>query len=128
MKISVVTDDGETISAHFGRARGYLVITVVDGVIVRNETRPKSSPHQDGERHRDDDSSHDGPAAHARHDEMIAPVADCSFLVARGMGRGAYERIAAAGIRPIITDLVDPGEAALACASGRITDLVDRLH
>jgi len=59
---------------------------------------------------------------------MIAPVADCEFLVARGMGRGAYERISMAGIRPVVTNLVDPDEASLACAARRITDLVDRLH
>ncbi len=128
MKIALVTDDGATISAHFGRARGYVAITVEDGAIVQRELRQKSAPHVDGARHGDDDGSHDGPAAHARHDEMIAPVSDCEILVARGMGRGAYERISAAGLRPVITDLVDADEAALACAAGRITDLVDRLH
>jgi predicted Fe-Mo cluster-binding NifX family protein len=128
MKIAIVTDDGETISAHFGRARAYLAITVEDGSIVHREMRPKSAPHLDGARHAGDDESHDGPAAHARHDEMIAPIADCAYLVARGMGRGAYDRISAAGIRPVVTDLVDPDEASLACAAGRITDLVDRLH
>lgn len=128
MKIAVITDDGQTISAHFGRARAYLAITVEDGTIVGREIRPKSAPHLDGARHAGDDGSHDSPAAHARHDEMIAPVADCAYLVARGMGRGAYDRISAAGLRPVVTDLVDPDEAALACAAGRITDLVDRLH
>jgi predicted Fe-Mo cluster-binding NifX family protein len=128
MKIALVTDDGATISAHFGRARAYVAITVEDGAIVHREIRPKSAPHLEGARHGGDDGSHDGPAAHARHDEMIAPVSDCAYLVARGMGRGAYERISAAGLRPVITDLVDPDEAALACAAGRITDLVEQLH
>ena len=27
MKIAIVTDDGKTISAHFGRAQGFLVVT-----------------------------------------------------------------------------------------------------
>jgi predicted Fe-Mo cluster-binding NifX family protein len=128
MKIALVTDDGATISAHFGRARAYVAITVEDGAVVRRELRPKSAPHLDGARHGHDDGSHDGPAAHARHDEMIAPVSDCTYLVARGMGRGAYERISAAGLRPVITDLVDPDEAALACAAGQIKNLVEQLH
>jgi predicted Fe-Mo cluster-binding NifX family protein len=59
---------------------------------------------------------------------MIEPISDCACLIARGMGRGAFDRIAAAGIRPIITDLVDPEEAALACAGGTIGNLVDKLH
>ena len=51
---------------------------------------------------------------------MIAPIVDCSCLVAGGMGRGAYERITSAGIRAIVTDLREPDEAAIACAEGRI--------
>ncbi len=129
MKIALVTDDGgATVSAHFGRARAYVAITVEDGAIVHREIRPKSAPHLEVARHGDDDGSHDGPAAHARHDEMISPVSDCAYLVARGMGRGAYERIAATGLRPVVTDLVNADQAALACASGQVKDLVERLH
>ena len=129
MKIAIVTDDGRTVGAHFGRARAYAVLTVLDGAVVHRELRPKSAPHLTrGAEHEDGDGSHDGPAAQARHDAMIAPIADCACLVARGMGRGAYDRISAAGIRAVITDLADVDEAAVACAGGRIEHLVDRLH
>ena len=128
MKIALVTDDGRTISAHFGQARAYAVVTIEDGEIVGREIRPKSAPHLEGERHAGEDGAHDSPAAHARHDEMIATISDCQYVVARGMGQGAYDRISAAGLKPIITDLVHPDEAALACASDQITNLVDRLH
>ena len=129
MKIAIVTDDGQSISAHFGRARAYAVLTVRDGVVVERELRPKSAPHLDPQNgHDDSDSSHDSPAAHARHDQMIAPISDCACLIAGGMGRGAFDRITAAGIRAIITDLREPDEAAIACAEGRIENLVDRLH
>lgn len=129
MKIAIVTDDGQTISAHFGRARSYLVLTVEDGAIVGRELRSKSAPHVDGgERHDGDDGAHDSPAAHARHDAMIAPITDCTHVIARGMGRGAYDRVTAAGIRPVVTALPDLDQAALECAAGRIVDHVDRLH
>jgi predicted Fe-Mo cluster-binding NifX family protein len=129
MKIAIVTDDGQSISAHFGRARAYAVLTVRDGAVVDRELRPKSAPHLDPQNgHDDSDPSHDGPAAHARHDQMIAPISDCACLIAGGMGRGAYDRITAAGIRAVITDLRIPDEAAIACAEGRIENLVDRLH
>ena len=45
MKIAIATDDGQTISAHFGRARAYAVLTVRDGVVIERELRPKSAPH-----------------------------------------------------------------------------------
>jgi predicted Fe-Mo cluster-binding NifX family protein len=128
VKVAIVTDDGQSVSAHFGRARSYVVITVEEGVIVGREVRPKSAPHlEGGASHRDDDS-HDSPAAHARHDQMIAPITDCTHVITRGMGRGAYERMAAAGIAAIVTDVVDADEAALACADGRIVNHADRLH
>jgi hypothetical protein len=44
------------------------------------------------------------------------------------MGQGAYDRIAANGIRPIVTDLRDVDEAAIECAAGRIVDHSERLH
>jgi len=47
VKIAIVTDDGQSISAHFGRARAYAVITVEDGVVVGREIRPKAAPHLD---------------------------------------------------------------------------------
>jgi predicted Fe-Mo cluster-binding NifX family protein len=129
MKIAVVTDDGQSISAHFGRARSYAVLTVRDGAVVERELRPKLAPHLDPQTaHDDSDTSHDGPAAHARHDQMIASIADCACLIAGGMGRGAYDRISAAGIRPVVTHLRVPDEAAIACAEGRLENLVDRLH
>ncbi len=34
MKIAAITDDGKTISLHFGRAQQYLVATVENGQIV----------------------------------------------------------------------------------------------
>lgn len=128
MKIAVATDDARTTSAHVGRARAYLVITVEDGKVVAHEIRAKAAPHLESPPHRDDDGSHEGREAHARHDQMIAPITDCACLIARGMGKGAYDRLTAAGIRPILTDISDPDEAALACADGRIVNLVGRLH
>lgn len=130
MKIAVVSDDGQAISAHFGRATWYAVITVENGVVVGRELRPKVARHGDraAVEQADDDGSHDGPAADARHDSMIASIADCSWLITRGMGQGAYDRITTAGIKAVVTDLVDPEEAALECAAGRIVNLVDRLH
>lgn len=129
MKIAIVSDDGQAISAHFGRATLYLVVTVENGGIIGREVRPKAARHGDGALAKEgDDGSHDSAAAHARHDAMIAPIADCTWLIARGMGRGAYERITAAGINAVITDLVDSEEAAIECAAGRIVNLVDRLH
>ena len=41
MKAAVVTDDLQTVSAHFGMARHYLVYDIEGGVVKGKETRDK---------------------------------------------------------------------------------------
>ena len=134
MRIAVVTDDGLTISPHFGRARAFAVLTVEDETIVSRELRDKFAPHSQPDRlpHDDDDDvagAHGtGPSARGKHLEMLASIGDCAFLITGGMGRGAYDHASALGIRPIVTSLRDVDVAAVECAAGRIVDEAERLH
>jgi predicted Fe-Mo cluster-binding NifX family protein len=126
MKIAVVTDDGQTISRHFGRAALYAVVTVEDGAVVARELRPKSAPHRQADGH--SDGAADDPAARDKHLAMVGPIGDCAWVIAGGMGRGAYTHLTAAGLRPVVTTLQGIDEAALECAAGRIVDHVEMLH
>ncbi len=132
MKIAIATDDGRTVSRHFGRAAHYAVLTVEDGAVVAREMRrPKFSPHGSGgdvHEEREAGPHGTGPADDVRHDQMAAAIADCSVVICGGMGRGAYDRMAANGIRPIVTDLQDVDEAAAECAAGHIVDHAEWLH
>ena len=132
MKVAIVTDDGRTVSRHFGRAAHYAVLTVESGAIVARELRDKFSPHAMAATvaHADVPGRPHGtdPASEARHDQMAAAIADCDYLICGGMGMGAYERMAANGIRPVVTEIEDLETAALECASGRIVDRVELLH
>lgn len=131
MKIAIVTDDRRTVSMHFGRAAQYVVVTVEDGAVVARELRPKHSPHglaTEAHEERQRGPHGAGPASDARHNQMATGIADCSAVICGGMGQGAYNRMAANGIRPIVTDLRDADEAATECAAGRIVDHVERLH
>jgi predicted Fe-Mo cluster-binding NifX family protein len=133
MRIAAITDDGKTISEHFGRAPYYLVATVEDGKIVSRERRDKLGHAQfGGEVHdQEEDASgrHGyGPVADDRHARMAMAIADCEALLCRGMGMGAYDSMKARNIRPVVTDISDIDEAVLAYASGQIVDHVDRLH
>jgi len=131
-KIAAITDDGETISQHFGRAHQYLVATVQDGKIVKRELREKlghdhfsSQPHageEHGPQHGMDAASHD------KHLQMSDAIADCEAILCRGMGRGAYESMRMRGIRPFVTDIAGIDEAVMAYVNGDIRDFVERLH
>jgi predicted Fe-Mo cluster-binding NifX family protein len=132
MKIAVITDDGTTISQHFGRASHYLVATVENGKIVQRELREKLShthfhnqPHS--EEHADQRHGMD-PASHNKHLQMSEAIVDCEVLICRGMGMGAHESLKARGIRPVMTDIADIDEAIMAYVTGKLLDRVDLLH
>lgn len=42
MKIAIVSDDGQTISRHFGRAENYIVVSYEqEKIIDRNDCQPR---------------------------------------------------------------------------------------
>jgi predicted Fe-Mo cluster-binding NifX family protein len=131
MKIAAITDDGQTISQHFGRANYYLVITVENGKVIHREMRDKlSHPHFSSEPHTSATGHMHGfgPEEQGRHARMAQAIRDCQALLCRGMGMGAYENIKAYGIKPIVTDIEVIDEAIKAYLDGSILDHVDRLH
>lgn len=124
MKIAVVTDDHQTISAHFGRAAYYEIFTLENGVITERKTLPRTNhqhlhpdqPHDEGHQH-----NHD-------HHAMLEPIRDCAVLIARGMGNGAYQALKLQKIEPFITDLVEIESALQAYQQGTLESHTERLH
>ena len=130
MKVAIVTDDGKTISQHFGRARYYKVYEIRDGAVVGSEQRPKAGHHVEGASQHEHEA---GPHGHnhgdaATHNSMLANVADCEALIARGMGWGAHEAIKGAGLKPYITDTESADEAVKAYIEGKLDSHTERLH
>ncbi len=131
MKIAAITDDGTTISQHFGRAASYAVLSVEDNQIVNRELRDKMGhkqfAHEDQQL--DEHGRHGfGPRSRERHAEMAHPISDCKVLLCRGMGWGAYESMKQVGIETIVTDIADIEQAVQAYLQGTIVDRMDRLH
>lgn len=131
MKIAVITDDGITVSQHFGRAPYYLVFTVEDGKIIKKEKLEKAGHHQfGGESHEEHHGETHGmdEEHHNRHSQMANPIADCQVLICGGMGMGAYESMRRLNITPIVTDLTDGEKAVQLYLDGKLIDQTDRLH
>ena len=132
MKIAAITDDGKTISQHFGRAPYYLVLTIEEGKIVNRERREKmghnqfsAQPHTEvplNAGHGTDSDSHN------KHINMAEAIADCKVLLCGGMGMGAYESMRRLNIQPIVTDLQDIDTAAQAFIDGKLIDHTELLH
>jgi len=101
MKIACVTDDGQTICPHFGRAAYYLVATVEKGQVVAKEMREKFGHRQvmgksqcGGHAHQAVGSPHgSNPATQERHRQMAESISDCQVLLAGGMGTGAFASV-----------------------------------
>ena len=154
MKIAAVTDDGRTISAHFGRATHYVVVTVADGKVVDRELRVKPG-HRDfvgedgGEQQHDHEHEQEhgqgrgrgqgreqgqghgfGRHSESRHARMLAVIQDCDVVLARGMGMGMGMRynLEQVGKRSIITTVADVDEAVAAFLAGSLDDHPERLH
>ena len=130
MKIAVITDDGKTISQHFGRAPYYIVLTIEDGKIINREMRKKlghgqfaAMEHEEHhEQHGMDEASHD------RHAQMADAISDCTVLMCNGMGMGAYVSMRRLNITPIVTDLTDIDAAVQEYLAGKLVDHTERLH
>jgi predicted Fe-Mo cluster-binding NifX family protein len=131
MKIAAITDDGKTISQHFGRAPYYLVVTVENEKIVDVEIRHKlghTQFHEQGHYENAGERHGFGPEADHRHGRMAEAIADCEALLCRGMGLGAYESMKARNIRPVVTDISDIEEAVKAFINGQLADHIEKLH
>ena len=89
MKIAAVSEDGVSISRHFGRALFYIVVTVENGKIISRETRDKMGHSQfareahEGHAQEADPRGHGfDPAAQNRHVRMAGGITDCQVLLA----------------------------------------------
>ena len=133
MKIAVATDDGTTVSQHFGKALSYVVITVEDGQVSDREKRDKTGHHtfagqQNKASHTVGAGHGYGTHAESKHASMVQSIADCQVLIAGGMGLGAYHSLKNRNIEPVITDVKDIDEAVKLYLSNDLPNLMERLH
>ncbi len=141
MKIAVVTDNGETISNHFGRASHYMVVTVEEGKITDQEMRVKSGcggghghghGHGSHGHHHDHEHGHDHHHDHGHggdsHHKQLAGITDCEVVMARGMGQGMYQNLQQVGIRAVMTDIAPIQDAITAFIEGRLDEHPELVH
>ena len=132
LKIATITEDGKTISQHFGRAPYYLVLTIEEGKVVNKETRDKMGHSHFRDMQHAEESNAAGHGmdseSHNKHVSMAEAISDCKALLCGGMGMGAYESMRKLNIQPIVTDIRDIDEAAQAFIDGKLVDHTELLH
>jgi predicted Fe-Mo cluster-binding NifX family protein len=131
MKIAIVTDDGTTVSKHFGRAKNFLVITIDNGIVIDRSMREKMNhDHFTHGEHQEHGHGEDGTSesSHQKHTGMVQIISDCEVLISGGMGRGAYMSLQQLNIRPIVTDLDEINQVITKFISGKLIDNPELLH
>ncbi len=118
MKIAIASDDGKTISPHFGKTEGFVIFEVFGQEIKKSEYRQNSfTEHALGMEglHRAD-----------KHKRIIEALRDCDVVISKGMGRRLYLDLKESGISPIITDMEDVEKALELYLKGILTDNPDK--
>lgn len=131
MKIAIVTDDGKTVSKHFGRAKNYLVVTIDNGIVIERSTREKMNHDHfaHGEHHEHGHGEKGASeASHQKHTSMVQVISDCEVMISGGMGTGAYLSLQQLNIRPIVTDLEDINQVIAKFIGGKLIDHPELLH
>ena len=120
-KIAFPTEDGQTISRHFGRAPLFKVIAIQNGVQTAVELRGnpnEQSPHE---------HEHQG-GRNQGHGAKFALVADCQVLIGAGMGQPAYDRLQNMGLEVFLTGEKQIDAALAHYINGTLTSDMRRIH
>jgi len=97
MKIAIASDDGQTISAHFGRTRGFVVCEVEGKEIKKQDYRENTfTGHARGLEGADPSVDRHGPILNA--------LKDCQVVISHGMGRRIYDDLKQANIDVYVTE------------------------
>jgi predicted Fe-Mo cluster-binding NifX family protein len=131
-KIAIVTDDGTTVSSHFGRARFYEVLSFSDGKVTKRERREKAGHHSfasaESEYTHHGEEHHNHEEHEQRHQTMVTPILDCQAVVARGVGQGAVEHLRRSNLLPVLIAFHTIEEVIGAVASGSLNSDPNRIH
>lgn len=127
-KLAFVTDDGKTISAHFGMARSYLVLQISEGKITGQELRAK--PFHEPMGHKKNLAERDGHKGHehSMRDGMLEGIKDCTAVIAGGMGRPMYEALSGTGKKVYVTGIRQVSQAVDAYTHGTLKNDINRVH
>jgi predicted Fe-Mo cluster-binding NifX family protein len=129
IKVAVVSENGTTLSQHFGRAPFYMVHTVENGKITGKEKRSRSADNICACHHDESGGCHSNHGMDAesqnKHTSMADSLSDCQVLIAGGMGYGAYQALRSRNIDTLVTDVESIDEAVKLYLKGKLVNLME---
>jgi len=116
MKIGIASDDQQTIAQHFGRTRGFVIAEIEDSKVLSKDYRENTfSMHMQTGDHKQGQHGNS-------HTGILNALADCSAVLARGMGRRIYDDLRGANIESVITTQSTVDGALEAYIAGNLDD------
>jgi len=117
MKIAVASEDGVSISHHFGRSRSFLVFETQDKQIVGRSLRDNTfTAHALGECQEGQPHEH-----HHGHGAIVNALRDCEVILCYGMGWRAAEDLKQNGIQAfVVQGEATPEQAVVEYLAGKL--------
>ena len=115
MRIAVASDDGKTISHHFGRALGFQIFEIKNDRIT-NQVYRKNIGKSNGE------------CGSCNHDVIIYNIKDCDVLISYGMGRRIYDDLTKNNIQVVVSDEETVDAAVKRFIKKELENRLDKLH
>lgn len=117
MKIAVPTNDGTSISEHFGRSAAFLIFETENGQIKSRAMKANGAHHGQGgcDHHSTANKAHS-------HAGILAALRGCEVVICAGMGSRAAEALKAGGVTEIVVTTAGPAEEIVsAYLAGKLT-------
>lgn len=118
MRIAVPTNDGESISQHFGRSAAFLIFETENGQIKSRELKSNAQTHSHAQGacdyHSADSKSHS-------HAGILAALEGCELVICAGMGQRAVDAVKGCGMEIVVTSLASAEAAVSAQLAGKLT-------
>lgn len=128
-KIAVASEDGNYISAHFGRTPYFVVFTIDGDRIVNRELRDnRFTPHmqnnRNGAHHAEEHESHH-QEGHRCGSSAVDGLSDCQAVICGGAGKRIVDHLNSAGIEMVLTRYSSVMETIDAFMNGELTSSVE---
>jgi len=118
MRIAVPTNDGTSISEHFGRSAAFLIFETENGQIKSCSSKNNAGKHSHARGEHNDAS-----AANHSHDHagILATLEGCETVICAGMGHRAAEALRSRGMQIVFAVPGPADETVAAFLNGKLS-------
>jgi predicted Fe-Mo cluster-binding NifX family protein len=123
MRIAVPTNDGVSISEHFGRSAAFLIFEIENGQIKSLHSKSNGARHSHAQGACDHHSADHKPHSHAG---ILAALEGCDIVICGGMGQKAAEALRSCGTQILVAPPASAEDTVVAYLAGKLTPQTER--